>query len=67
MRLLSLNRSPVKPLITLDGQEVRSGIAKRGVEASVPVRELGLGGDAQADLSVHGGPAKALYAYPSEH
>ncbi len=67
MRLLSLNGSPVKPLVTLEGPEVPSGIAKRGIEGTVVVRELGLEGDAQADLSVHGGPAKALYAYPSEH
>jgi len=67
MRLLSLNRSPVKPLITLDGQEVPSGIGKRAVDGAVAVHDLGLEGDAQADLSVHGGPAKALYAYPSEH
>ena len=28
---------------------------------------LNLEGDAQADLEVHGGPDKAVYAYPSEH
>ncbi len=31
------------------------------------VRTLNLDGDRQADLSVHGGPTKAVYAYPSEH
>jgi MOSC domain-containing protein YiiM len=31
------------------------------------VRGLNLDGDRQADLSVHGGPSKAVYAYPSEH
>jgi MOSC domain-containing protein YiiM len=31
------------------------------------VRRLNLEGDGQADLSVHGGPDKAVYAYPSEH
>ena len=29
--------------------------------------ELNLSGDGQADLSVHGGPDKAVCAYPSEH
>jgi len=31
------------------------------------VHWLNLDGDRQADLSVHGGPDKAIYAYPSEH
>ena len=31
------------------------------------LRTLNLDGDRQADLSVHGGPSKAVYAYPSEH
>jgi MOSC domain-containing protein YiiM len=31
------------------------------------LRRLNLDGDRQADLSVHGGPSKAVYAYPSEH
>jgi MOSC domain-containing protein YiiM len=33
----------------------------------VAVRLLGIEGDEQADLSVHGGTSKAVYAYPSEH
>ena len=31
------------------------------------LRRHNLDGDRQADLTVHGGPAKAVYAYPSEH
>lgn len=31
------------------------------------LRTLNLDGDRQADLSVHGGPYKAVYAYPAEH
>ena len=31
------------------------------------LRTLNLDGDRQADLSVHGGPSKAVYVYPSEH
>ena len=31
------------------------------------MRTLNLDGDRQADLSVHGGPQKAVYVYPSEH
>ena len=46
---------------------VRTGIFKDPVPGPVPVRRLNLDGDAQADLSVHGGPDKAVYAYPSDH
>lgn len=50
------------------GQRVTSGIAKRPVTAEyLWVDRLNLEGDAQADLEVHGGPDKAVYAYPSEH
>ena len=31
------------------------------------MRTLNLDGDRQADLSVHGGPSKAVYVYPAEH
>jgi hypothetical protein len=33
----------------------------------VAIRELNLAGDEQADLTVHGGSEKAVYAYPAEH
>jgi MOSC domain-containing protein YiiM len=33
----------------------------------VRVTALNLAGDEQADLTVHGGPSKAVYVYPSEH
>jgi MOSC domain-containing protein YiiM len=49
------------------GREVLSAIAKAPVAGPVAVGPLGLEGDEQADLSVHGGLAKAVYAYPSEH
>ena len=44
-----------------------TGIYKDPVEGRVQVRRTNLDGDGQADLSVHGGPEKAVYAYPSEH
>ena len=40
---------------------------KEAVHGDVAVLPLGLMGDEQADLSVHGGLDKAVYAYPSEH
>ncbi len=48
--------------------EVVSAILKAPVAA--PTVELGtinLAGDDQADRSVHGGPDKSVYCYPSEH
>jgi MOSC domain-containing protein YiiM len=51
----------------IQGRKVLTAIAKTPVEGPVAVGALGLEGDEQADLSVHGGLAKAVYAYPSEH
>jgi MOSC domain-containing protein YiiM len=49
------------------GRSVTTGIFKSPVEGRVRVRSLNLDGDRQADLSVHGGPTKAVYVYPTEH
>lgn len=49
------------------GRPVTTGIYKLPVEGRVQVRTLNLDGDRQADLTVHGGPDKAVYAYPVEH
>jgi MOSC domain-containing protein YiiM len=49
------------------GRKVLTGIFKRPVDAKVPVRRLNIDGDGQADPTVHGGPDKAVYAYPIEH
>jgi MOSC domain-containing protein YiiM len=57
----------VPRIVTEDGQEVLTGIFKAPVDKRVRMRELNLDGDRQADLSVHGGQNKAVYAYPSEH
>ena len=65
-RLLSLNVALAKPR-DIGGRAVLTAIGKRPVAAAVEVRPLGLVGDEQADLSVHGGLGKAVYAYPSEH
>jgi MOSC domain-containing protein YiiM len=46
---------------------VPSAFFKTQVSAPVPVDTLGLEGDAQADLRVHGGPEKAVYAYATRH
>jgi MOSC domain-containing protein YiiM len=49
------------------GEIVRTGIFKDPVAGRVALRGHNLVGDAQADLSVHGGADKAVYGYPSEH
>ena len=64
--LLSINVSLARE-VELDGRQVMTGIAKRAIPGVVAVKPLGLEGDEQADLSVHGGLTKAVYAYPSEH
>jgi MOSC domain-containing protein YiiM len=46
---------------------IRTGIFKEPVAGRVRVTALNLAGDEQADLTVHGGPSKAIYVYPSEH
>lgn len=52
--------------VTWRGKPVTTGIYKEPVEGPVPLRTLNLDGDRQADLRVHGGWDKAVYAYPSE-
>jgi MOSC domain-containing protein YiiM len=48
-------------------ETVSTAIFKTPASGRVKLRTLNLDGDGQADLSVHGGPSKAVYAYPSEH
>ena len=49
------------------GRRVTTGIYKEPVDGRVRLRTFNLDGDRQADLSVHGGAAKAVYCYPGEH
>jgi MOSC domain-containing protein YiiM len=49
------------------GRKVRTAIWKSPVAGPVRVTRLSLEGDKQTDLRYHGGPDKAVYAYPSEH
>ncbi len=66
MKVISVNVG--RPRIVLwKGTQVSTGIFKSPVEGRVELKQLNLSGDRQADLSVHGGPYKAVYAYPSEH
>jgi MOSC domain-containing protein YiiM len=66
VRILSVNVSLPK-VIDFEGQRITTGIFKEPVEGRVNLRTLNLDGDRQADLTVHGGPDKAVYAYSMEH
>ena len=66
MNLVSVNIGAPRVVMS-NGEPVSTGIFKEPVAGRVVLRTLNLDGDRQADLSVHGGPSKAVYAYPSEH
>src|SRR6476620_8969224 len=66
MTLVSLNTGLPRE-VTWHGRTVTTGIFKQPVDGRIALRTLNLDGDRQADLSVHGGPYKAVYCYPIEH
>src|SRR5262245_60230923 len=66
MELVSVNVG-IPKVIKRENNEILTGIFKSAVEGPVMVRTLNLDGDRQADLKVHGGIYKAVYAYPAEH
>lgn len=66
MKLISINVG-LPRTVTWQGQTVTTGIFKEPVSGPVKLRTLNLAGDRQADLTVHGGAAKAVYVYPAEH
>ena len=65
-QLLGVQVAPARR-VKINGRSVLTAIHKQPVAGPVSVLPLGLGGDDQADLSIHGGLDKAVYAYPSEH
>ncbi len=69
IQLATVNVGTPTVLATDNGENVWSGIRKQAVgrSESLWLSTLNLSGDGQADLSVHGGVDKAVYAYPSEH
>ncbi|MGH9833395.1 MAG: MOSC domain-containing protein [Blastocatellia bacterium] len=66
MKLISVNVGLPREIFWKN-RVVTTGIFKEPVAGRVAVRKHNLAGDQQADLSVHGGPDKAVYVYPSEH
>lgn len=75
MRLLSISSGKVVPLFSNhhpDYKSVASAIVKTQISdlnnpSLIEITKLGVKGDEQADLSVHGGLEKAIYVYPAEH
>ncbi len=66
--LLSVNVAKPAYLGQHRGRPVTSGIAKRPVEAAdLWLDRANLEGDGQAEVGIHGGVDKAVYAYPSDH
>jgi MOSC domain-containing protein YiiM len=66
VKLLSINVGGPRE-VEWEGELVTTGIFKSPIPGPVAVRRLNIDGDRQADLSVHGGIEKAVYAYPREH
>lgn len=66
MRIVSVNVGRPQEIVW-KGKTVRTGIFKEPVAGLVTINKLNLAGDSQADLTVHGGEEKAVYAYPAEH
>ena len=66
MQVLSVNVGKPRE-VPWNGITISTGIYKRAVAGEVAVRKTNFDGDEQADLTVHGGPYKAVYAYPAEH
>ena len=78
MKIIAINVGAAAPLFVAAANgngtrgQVMSGIRKSAVSTlagpdAIELRPLGLAGDEQADLTVHGGRDKAVYAYPVEH
>jgi len=75
MRLLTISAGKVMPLFGNhhpDYKSVASAILKKSISTQenptpIEITSLGVKGDEQADLSVHGGTEKAIYVYPAEH
>lgn len=66
MRILSVNVGLPRS-VEWGGRMITTGIFKQPVAGPVSLGLLNFAGDGQADLTVHGGPDKAVYAYDYSH
>jgi MOSC domain-containing protein YiiM len=65
-RVISVNVGTPQQLSVRRGRPMMSAIVKAPVAGRVRVEGINVVGDAQADMRVHGGPNKAVYAYARE-
>ncbi len=65
MKVLGVQAAQATGML-IDGKRVMTAIRKAPVKIAA-VAPLGIEGDEQARLDVHGGLSKAVYAYPCEH
>lgn len=66
MKLVSVNVGLPRKVVWR-GKAVMTSIWKEPVAGRIRVSKFNLDGDRQSDSEVHGGIAKAVYAYPGEH
>src|SRR6185369_12377823 len=66
MKIISINTGLPREIFH-EGRLITTGIFKAPIAGRVRVNALNIEGDRQADLTVHGGVSKAIYAYPAEH
>jgi MOSC domain-containing protein YiiM len=66
LKLISVNVGLPRE-VNWKGRTVSTGIFKKAVTGRIIARRENLDGDRQADLTVHGGLEKVIYAYPAEH
>jgi len=66
LKLISVQTASARR-VKIGERQVLTAINKQAVAGDAVLVPLGLLGDEQADLSVHGGLDKAVYAYPAEH
>jgi MOSC domain-containing protein YiiM len=68
LRVVSVNVSLPKNIGERNGEEILSAIGKRPIRSeTIEAGKINLAGDAQSDREHHGGPDKAIYAYPTEN
>jgi len=66
LRILSINVGLPRE-VQWRGKTVTTSIFKAPISGRIRVNRLNVAGDQQSDLTVHGGPDKAVYVYPAEH
>ncbi|OLS16737.1 MAG: hypothetical protein HeimC3_51570 [Candidatus Heimdallarchaeota archaeon LC_3] len=66
MKIISINVGLPRKVMWQDN-EVETAIFKEPIKGKIKINKLNLEGDQQADLSVHGGINKAVYAYSAEY